>query len=76
MTAGTGTFLGPNTSALIVSTMNTLTVGFLVPAFKENVSGYSNQGPNNSLFAGKEIGYKICVNFSIRGQMGSYKISE
>lgn len=48
MTAGTGTSLGPNASALIVSTINTLTVGFLAPAFKKNVSGYSNQALNNS----------------------------
>jgi len=47
-TAGTGTSLGPNTSALIVSTINTLTVGFLAPAFKENVFGYLNQALNNS----------------------------
>lgn len=48
MTAGTATSLGPNASGLTVSTINTLTVGFLAPAFKENVSGYSNQVLNNS----------------------------
>ena len=35
ITAGTGTSLGPNASMLVVSTMNTLTVGFLAPAFKK-----------------------------------------
>lgn len=40
MIAGTGTSLGPNASALIVSTINTLTVGFLAPAFKENILDY------------------------------------
>lgn len=29
-----------------------------------------------TLFAGKEIGYKICIQLSIIGQMLSYKISE
>lgn len=42
ITAGTGTSLGPNASMLLVSTINTLTVGFLAPAFKKNVWGYSN----------------------------------
>lgn len=46
--AGTGTSLGPNASALIVSTINTLTVGFLAPALKENVSCYSNQALKKS----------------------------
>lgn len=43
MTAGTGTSLGPNASMLIVSTINTLTVGFLAPAFEGNASSYSNR---------------------------------
>lgn len=44
ITAGTGTSLGPKPSGLVVSTINTLTVGFLAPAFKGNVlPGYSNQ---------------------------------
>lgn len=46
--AGTGTSLGPNASVLVVSTINTLTVGFLAPALKENAWHYSNQALKKS----------------------------